>query len=121
MDESRFRQLAEPDKKERAQAYIALATDADDLSRAAVLRAATGAHVGYNSGENEWYTPAPYDIAREHALDLARRALDRYQHASVSQVGTTSARLRARPRPPASTPSSTNAVHHGNLSCTLGP
>jgi ParB family chromosome partitioning protein len=73
MDESRFRQLAEPDKKERAQAYIALATDADDLSRAAVLRAATGAHVGYNSGENEWYTPAPYvDAARKvmGAIDL---------------------------------------------------
>jgi phage N-6-adenine-methyltransferase len=69
----KFRQLAEPEKKERAQAYIALATDADDLSRAAVLRAATGAHVGYNSGENEWYTPAPYvDAARKvmGAIDL---------------------------------------------------
>lgn len=57
----RFRQLAAA--KSQVVDLLREAKDADDLSRAALLRAVTGAHVGHNSGENEWYTPAEYVYA----------------------------------------------------------
>lgn len=61
MERHRFRQLAE--NRERVIDILRDATDADHLSRAALLKAITGAHVGHNSGENEWYTPAEYIAA----------------------------------------------------------
>lgn len=59
-DEQRahFRKLA--DNKLRVIDIIRDATDDEHLSRAALLRAMAGAHVGKNAGDNEWYTPADY-------------------------------------------------------------
>lgn len=59
-DEQRahFRKLAE--NKLRVVDIIRDATDDEALSRAALLRAMNGAHVGKNAGDNEWYTPAAY-------------------------------------------------------------
>ena len=37
--------------------------ESDGLSRGAALRIAKGGHVGANSGENDWYTPAEYIAA----------------------------------------------------------
>lgn len=53
-----FRRLAK--NRERIEALIREADDADLLSRNALLRAVNGAHVGHNSGDSEWFTPEPY-------------------------------------------------------------
>jgi ParB family chromosome partitioning protein len=46
---------------ERRAAYVSQATEAgEEVTRAGLLRYATGAHVSYNSGDSEWFTPAPY-------------------------------------------------------------
>jgi ParB family chromosome partitioning protein len=48
---------------ERRAVYVARATEAkEEVTRAGLLRFA-GTHVTYNSGESEWYTPAPYIAA----------------------------------------------------------
>lgn len=65
-DRHRFRQLAAA--RDRVVPLIREADDPESLSRAALLRSANGAHVGQNSGENEWYTPAAY-------IDAARAAM----------------------------------------------
>lgn len=57
----RFRKLAE--NREAVEEIVRTATDADSLSRAAVLSSVNGAHVGANSGDNEWYTPPEYITA----------------------------------------------------------
>jgi phage N-6-adenine-methyltransferase len=59
-DRHRFRQLA--GNREHVEKVLREATDADELSRAALLRSVSGngAHVGNNSGDNEWYTPREY-------------------------------------------------------------
>jgi ParB family chromosome partitioning protein len=54
----RLRQLAEG--KLRAMEYLREATDAELVTRTALLKAIYGAHVGANAGDNEWYTPADY-------------------------------------------------------------
>jgi phage N-6-adenine-methyltransferase len=54
----RLRQLAKG--KALALDVLREATDADLVTRAALLKAIYGAHVGSNSGDNEWYTPADY-------------------------------------------------------------
>lgn len=53
-----FRRIAE--SKSRVVDLLHDAKDADEISRAALLKAVNGAHVGNNSGDNEWYTPSEY-------------------------------------------------------------
>lgn len=67
----RLRQLAEG--KPRAMEILREAVDAEQVTRAALLKAIHGAHVGANSGDNEWYTPAGYikaAVAVMGAVDL---------------------------------------------------
>jgi phage N-6-adenine-methyltransferase len=54
----RLRQLAEG--KPRAMEILREAVDPDLVTRAALLKAIHGAHVGANAGDNEWYTPVEY-------------------------------------------------------------
>lgn len=61
MDRTRLRKLW-PVIHE-ARAFIRTATDADQITRSALLQElcpVPGAHVGNNSGDNEWYTPREY-------------------------------------------------------------
>lgn len=63
MEKRRFRQLAA--HREAVLAILRKATAEDEVTRAAVLKAITGAHVGQNTGESEWFTPAEIaDAAR---------------------------------------------------------
>jgi phage N-6-adenine-methyltransferase len=57
----RLRQLASD--KPRAMEVLREAIDAEQVTRAALLKAIHGAHVGANAGDNEWYTPAEYTKA----------------------------------------------------------
>lgn len=66
IERHRFRQLAA--HRHDVVAALDEATDADEISRAALLRRVNGAHVGHNSGDNEWYTPVEY-------IDAARRVM----------------------------------------------
>jgi hypothetical protein len=60
MESSRWQQVASVPAPKRAE-YVAVATErGEEVTRAGLLRAAVGAHVGHNSGENEWYTPVEY-------------------------------------------------------------
>lgn len=57
---SRSQKLAEVTPKQIEAAIQSLKLDGEEVSKAAVNRKIKGAHVGHNSGENEWYTPAEY-------------------------------------------------------------
>jgi ParB family chromosome partitioning protein len=56
--EHRLRQLV--DGKPRAMEVLREASDAEQVTRSALLKAIYGAHVGANAGDNEWYTPREY-------------------------------------------------------------
>jgi phage N-6-adenine-methyltransferase len=67
----RLRQLAEG--KPRAMEVLREAIDSEQVTRAALLKAIYGAHVGANAGDNEWYTPREYikaAVAVMGAIDL---------------------------------------------------
>ena len=67
----RLRELARG--KARAMECMREATDAELVTRAALLKAIYGAHVGANAGDNEWYTPPEYikaAVAVMGAIDL---------------------------------------------------
>jgi phage N-6-adenine-methyltransferase len=67
----RLRELAKD--KPRAMEHLREATDAEQVTRAALLKAIHGAHVGNNAGDNEWYTPEEYikaAVAVMGAIDL---------------------------------------------------
>jgi hypothetical protein len=67
---SRSQKLAEVTPKQIEAAIESLKLDGEEVSKAAVNRKIKGAHVGHNSGENEWYTPAEL-IAQYRAIVLA--------------------------------------------------
>jgi hypothetical protein len=52
--------LAKPPEEEFAKAIEVIKESGEEVSRAAILKKLTGAHVGHNAGENEWYTPKQY-------------------------------------------------------------
>ena len=65
--------LAEVDATEIELIIQELNDKGDDVTKSAVRKKLAGAHVGYNSVENEWYTPAGYiEAAREvmRVIDL---------------------------------------------------
>lgn len=64
---SRSQKLAEVTPKQIEAAIESLKLDGEEVSKAAVNRKIKGAHVGHNSGENEWYTPAEL-IAQYRAI-----------------------------------------------------
>jgi hypothetical protein len=66
---SRSQKLAEVTPKQIESAIESLKLDGEEVSKAAVNRKIKGAHVGHNSGENEWYTPSEY-IAQYRAIVL---------------------------------------------------
>lgn len=57
---SRSQKLAEHEPEEIEAAIAKIKEEGEEVSKAAVRRKLVGAHVGNNSGENEWYTPADY-------------------------------------------------------------
>jgi hypothetical protein len=64
---SRSKKLLEVTPKQIEAAIGSLKLDGEEVSKAAVNRKIKGAHVGHNSGENEWYTPAEL-IAQYRAI-----------------------------------------------------
>lgn len=65
-DKAELRRMA--DERDRVVELLRTAKEADDMSRRAVLRHLNGAHVGANSGDNEWYTPADYITAARKVM-----------------------------------------------------
>lgn len=62
----RLRKLAQNEAAVRQLVETAVSTDDEPPGVKAILAQLNGTHVGYNSGENEWYTPPPYiDAARK--------------------------------------------------------
>lgn len=63
---SRFQRVAKLSSDELEELAEECNREGRELTQALAIKTATGAHVGHNSGENEWYTPKEYiDAARE--------------------------------------------------------
>lgn len=65
---SRSQRLASHTSEAVEQAIEAIKADGEEVSKAAVKRKLVGAHVGHNSGENEWYTQSIH-------IEAARKVL----------------------------------------------
>lgn len=65
---SRSQRLAEHATEEIEIAIESLKADGEEVSKAALKRKLVGAHVGHNSGENEWYTQSIH-------IEAARKVL----------------------------------------------
>lgn len=65
---SRSQRLVDFEPAAIEQAIVNLKAADEEVTKAAVKRALVGAHVGHNSGENEWYTPTEF-------IEAARRTM----------------------------------------------
>ena len=65
---SRSQRLASHTVEAVEEAIEAIKADGEEVSKAAVNRKLVGAHVGHNSGENEWYTQAVHIEAARNVL-----------------------------------------------------
>jgi ParB family chromosome partitioning protein len=65
---SRSQRLASHTVEAVEEAIEAIKADGEEVSKAAVNRKLVGAHVGHNSGENEWYTQAIHIEAARNVL-----------------------------------------------------
>jgi ParB family chromosome partitioning protein len=60
MQSSRYQQVAKLSEKDLRNLADECDKSSKELTQALAIKTATGAHVGHNAGENEWYTPKEY-------------------------------------------------------------
>lgn len=82
MDSSRWQKMAKIPEAKFENKIVEMRSALEEITTAAVMR--EGAHVGKNTGENEWYTPAEIiELAREV---MGRIDLDPASHEDAQKI-----------------------------------